>query len=496
MIKQLYSLAIIPLIIFISCLSLAQESSEGRGYYDLGVFSYEEGNYTDAEINLLNALDLNPDNPLYNHYMGRVYIEMERYDEAMTHLMRAWEGDPLISGLKYDMALVNYRKGDYGEAADLYEEVTEEEPDNVLAHYQAGISLYKETQYGKALSYFMTASDKSPTIKANGYYYAGICYLKMGDMDNALEKLEYAVDHSDSEVIRESALKWLDAIESRKKALRPYDIFAKVGYRDDSNVRLEPEDEDRFADEGDRVTVGYFSGKYNVINRLDWVAGLGYRHYETMHKDLDTYDLRNSTFSVYGKYNKGAVSLSLSYLPHFYWLDSDKYIRKDQLKTEVTYRFEEPITTRLSYSYYSNDHIQDNDRDGHSNELFLNTYYTIGSSLGYLYGGVGYEDRSTTHPDHYYDQYSLRAGISVNVAWSMNLKLNLKYSDRGYDNIDSRYLVKRADKKYDGSLSLSKGLFCDWLSIMGEFDYTRRDSNISDYRYKRNLTTLSLIARF
>jgi hypothetical protein len=74
--------------------------------------------------------------------------------------------------------------------------------------------------------------------------------------------------------------------------------------------------------------------------------------------------------------------------------------------------------------------------------------------------------------------------------------LNLKYSDRGYDNVDSRYLVKRADKKYGGSLSLSKGLFCDWLSIMGEFDYTRRDSNIIDYRYKRNLTTLSLIARF
>jgi hypothetical protein len=215
-----------------------------------------------------------------------------------------------------------------------------------------------------------------------------------------------------------------------------------------------------------------------------------------MHGHLDTYDLTNSTFRVYGKYNMEPVTLSLSYLPQFYRLDSESYIRKHQLKTEVTLSFAEDIIGRLSYSYYSNDHIQDNDRDGHSNELLFNTYYNIGSGLGYLYGGVGYEDRTTTHSDHYYDEYRLRAGIWVNVALSMSLTVNCKYSDRGYDNVDSGYLVKRGDEKYGVSLALSRSILYDWLSVMGEFDYTRRDSNISDYVYKRNLTTLSLTARF
>jgi tetratricopeptide (TPR) repeat protein len=473
----------------------SQASDRGRNYYDLGVFAYEEGDYESAEKHLKNALNLNPDSALYHHYLGRIYLKTERYDEAMGHLDLAWEKDPDISGLKNDLALANYRMQRYSTSARLFEEIAEEDPENVLAHYHAGISLYKEGQYQRALNRFIIAADKSPTIKVNGYYYAGICHLKMGDYDAAARKLEYVRDYGDTDSIKQNALKFLEVINRRKKALKPYSLFAKLGYRYDSNVRLEPDDEDRFADEDDWVVVGYFSGRYNLLKRQPYTAGIGYRHYQTWYNVLDQYDLTGSIFSLYGKYDKGPFGFSLTYLPHLYWLDSDRYIRKHQAKAEVTCSVSKDIVARLSYSYSSNKHLQDHDWDGHTNDFSFKTYYNLGDS-GYLYGGVDFEDRKTTDSDHRYDELGLSAGVSLKLPWKITLRTTGKYSDRSHDHADSTYLFKREDTKYSGSVSVSRDLFYEWLEVMCEFDYTKRDSNITEYDYNRKRTTLSLTARF
>jgi len=233
------------------------EREEGRTYYDLGVFAYEDGDYGDAEKNFMKALKFNPVNPYYNRYLGKTYLKTERYQDAENYLNMAWNVNPNISGLKYDVAILNYKIARYSKAADLFSEIVKEDPSNVLAHYHAGINLYKQKRYEEAVDYFIGASEKSPSIKANGYYYAGICFKKMGKIEEAVEKLEYVRDHADSELLRENAKKWLKAIEVEKKAMKPYSIYLKIGYQYDDNVRVVPLDQDIYADEGDFVFVGY-----------------------------------------------------------------------------------------------------------------------------------------------------------------------------------------------------------------------------------------------
>ena len=485
----------ISLFFCFTLVSSAQED-KGRAYYDFGVFAYEDGDYGDAEKNLKKALGFNPNNPFYNQYLGKTYLKMERYDEARSHFIKAWDLNPDIAGLKYDMAFLNYKTENYTRASELFEEIVKEEPENVLAHYHGGISLYKEKKYSKAVSFFMTASEISPTIKANGYYYAGICHLKMGDMGKAEELLKYVKDHADSESIREYALKWLRVIKTRKRELRPYRVNVKLGYQYDSNVRLEPLDEDIYADEDDFVTVGYFSGKYNLINRQDYVAGVGYSHYQRWHNDLEEYDLVGSILNLYGQYRKGPLTFSLSYLPHFYWIDSSRYIRRQQIKPEISWKITDSLLTRFSYSYYLNNHLRDDDRDGHTNELSLTTYYNLKSRGGYLYGGIGYEDKTASHPDRYYDQWKIKLGFSHKMPWDLELNINGKYYSQNYDHVDSFYLVQREDRKYIGSISLSRRLYYEWLSVVGEFSYTKNSSNIMDFEYKRKMAALSLTARF
>jgi tetratricopeptide (TPR) repeat protein len=111
----------------------AQEEG-GRGYYDLGVFAYEDGDYQNAESYLKKALEFNPDDPYYNHYIGKTYLKIEDYKAAEQYLSRAWELDSDISGLKYDRAMLNYKTSRYSVATDLFTEIVDEDPSNVLVN--------------------------------------------------------------------------------------------------------------------------------------------------------------------------------------------------------------------------------------------------------------------------------------------------------------------------------------------------------------------------
>ena len=71
-----------------------------------------------------------------------------------------------------------------------------------------------------------------------------------------------------------------------------------------------------------------------------------------------------------------------------------------------------------------------------------------------------------------------------------------KFYTKDYDNVDSNFGVGREDDKYNILLSLSRKLIYDWLRIVGEYSYTKNDSNISSYEYERNVTTLSVAASF
>ena len=148
-------------ILLLASVTYAEEEG-GRAYYDFGIFAYEDKEYEDAEKNFKKALEFSPNNPFYNHYLGKVYLKTGRYQEAEDYLKRAWKVNREISGLKYDIAFLNYKTSNYLKAADLFKEIVKEDPSNVLASYHAGISLYKQRKYKKALEYFIGAAEGSP----------------------------------------------------------------------------------------------------------------------------------------------------------------------------------------------------------------------------------------------------------------------------------------------------------------------------------------------
>jgi len=492
--RALSLILVIPVVLFMFLQANAEEG--GSGYFDLGVFAYEDGDYQNAESYLKKALESNADNPYYNHYMGRTYLMTEDYKAAEQYLSRAWKLDPDISGLKYDRAMLNYRTSKYSAAADLFTEIVDEDPSNVLAQYHAGISLLKQRKYDRALDRVLAAAEMSPTIKPNGYYYAGVCYWKMGQADKAVEKFEYVRDHADSEILRENALTWLRTIEEEKKVRKPYSLYLKVGYGYDSNVTLDPLDEDVFSDEDDYFTRVHFSGKYNVINGKDLVLGAGYSHYQSWYNDLDEYDLIGSLFNVYAKYRLRPFTLGLSYQPSYYWLDQDSYLRRHKVKPEVVWEWKDTLSTVLSYAYSDNEYFQDEGWSGDRHEGYLDAYYSILDKMGHLFAGIGYEDNDATSPDQDYGWLKTRAGALFHLPWKLELNIKGQYQNKQYDNTDSYYGIEREDDKYYGAVSLDREIFYQWLAIGAEFSYTKNNSNISAYEYDKYVSALYLRARY
>jgi len=396
------------------------------------------------------------------------------------------------------MAFLNYKMSEYSKSADFFKEIAGEEPSNVLAHYYAGISLYQLKRYKEAVGYFTHSAENSPTISTNGHYYAGICYQKMGNIEKAAEKFAYVKEHADSELLRENAEKWLLSLK-KQKVLKPYSIYLKAGRRYDDNVRLAPLDQswdtNQGADKGDYVTVGYLSGSYRFLNKGGFEAGAGYSHYQAWYDELDMYDLTGSILTLYTRYRFHPLTFGFAYLPTYYWADSESYLRRHQVKPEVVWKISEKFVARFSYSFYDDTYFQNSGRDGNTHEIFADAFYALPGGNGSLFGSFGYEKNEASASDYDYGQFRIKSGISLDLPWNLNFRLTGKYYDKKYDNPDSYYQVKRDEGKYAGSVSLSRKLFYDWLSVSAEFDYTKNDSNIPVYDYEKNTATLSVTVK-
>jgi len=485
------------IIFFISSLILLPRSAnagENDSYYDFGVFDYEEGDYEQAEKNFQKALNISPDNPFYNHYMGKTCLKLaqkdkEKYQDAMKYLNKAWETDSEMPGLKYDIAFLNYKLSNYAKAADLFKEVAKEEPLNVLAHYYAGINLYKldsSESYKEAADYFTRAGEKSPTIRPNGYYYAGICFQKSGYNEKAVQMFEYVKEHADSPSLALNAQKWLEAIQKQTGDLKPYRLFLKMSRRYDDNVKL-LEDDDPLNKE-DWLTVGYFSGRYNFIHQSSFKMGAGYTHYQSWYDDLDEYNMAVSLFNFSIRAYTRSFIFGFTYLPAYYWIDSESYLRRHQFRPEVTWKITEDFATRLSYNFYDDSYF-DNDLSADTNEVSLDIYQSILDKKGLLSGEIGYVEKSSSEMIESYEQWSAKLGISLNLPLDLKFSLSGKYYSKEYD-------TERSDDKYSCTVSLSRNIFYEWLGIVAEFDYTKNDSNIKVREYERQMTTLSITASY
>jgi tetratricopeptide (TPR) repeat protein len=490
--KKIFSMTIVLLTVF----SIYAKAETIQSYYDLGVFAYEAGDYEKAQRFLIKAADQNPQDAYVKFYLGKTMLQLNMLSEADIFLKKARALNPDIPGLSYEQGILSYKLGNYKDGLGFFEKAAAENPTDALALYYAGICSFMIEDYQKAIDYLTRSTDISPSVKNNAYYYAGISHYKLKAYGPASEKLDYVAAHADTTSLRQDADMWLQIIQSEKAQAKPYSLYVKAGLQYDDNVTLADVDSDLVSDESDVSAVGYLTGRYAIVKRQHLDFGFGYSHFQTKYQDLSEYDLIGAMPEIYSEYSLNPVTLGISYIPNYYWVDGESYLMQHQASPEIRWLIDDNNEITLTYSYYRNNYFTEGERDGHANEVSVDFYHGLQDARGYLLCRGAYEDNTASAKDEYFTEASGTLGFSYNILNKTNLLIYGTYFDKQYDHTDSAYKVKRDDSRYFASVSIMQPVLYEWLSISLEYNYTNNDSNISDYDYERNTIALYGVANF
>lgn len=472
------------------------QATDGRAYFDLGVFAYEDGDYEQA-LNLFRmALRFDPESAPYHHWLGRALTRLEREDAAEDALNRAEALGGASPGLAYDLGMLYFRRENDARASDYFMRAAETAPDDVLARYYAGLSLFRQGRYEEAAPYFVAAADKSPDLRARGYYYAGVSYKNSGQSDRALEMFDRVKADPNAGQFADPAREWADAIREGGAAEKPWRVYVKLGRRYDDNIPLDPEDTEIFTEESDWGTHFYFAGRYDFPKWGRFRAGAGYRHYWMAYDDLDDYNLSGGIAHLHGDWNAAPFIFRMTYEPAYYWSDGDSYLRRHRLGPDLFWRATSTLTARLGYRYSDNDYFIYKDRSGHDQTVFSELHLTVLGGAGRVFGRLEYEDRSAEAADREYAQWLAGLGGTFDLPWKLEAGVLGEYRAKNYDAADRFFGVEREDDRYSLALSLSRPVFYQWLGVLAEYRYMWNESNINDYEYTRNQFTLSVTADF
>ncbi len=458
--------------------------ADGKAYFDLGVFAYEDGDHEGAMTNFLRALAKDPDNPRYHHYLGKTYLAQGKFEAAEEHFHRAEMTRPDLPGLDYDLGLVRYRAERFEEAARRFLAAARAAPDDPRPRFYAGLSRFKGGQYEAAAESFRTAAEIAPSLEDDAAYYIGICELKSGRATQAAERFRFVLDHSDSDSLKGYADRWLNALADKK----PYRVRIKAMVVYDDNVLLQSSDDPSPTDTEDLVFKGFFSLTHDLARGDRHTVGVGYSQYHTFHEDLKRNDLVAVTGRLFARYRFSPFTVGLAYTPTYYRVGGESFLFRHRITPDLYWSIRDGTVLRGAYSYSRNDY--DNDAaDGQSHEVTTALYQDL-TPRTYVFGGIGYELNDADGAEKSYSQYAARAGTTVGLPWSVDLGVTARFTHRDYDD------TEREDDKIHIATSLTRPLSIPDLDLDLSLNYTftDNDSDVNDYR--KNTVGFSLTGGF
>lgn len=229
----------ILIIMFVACLlagcgaSKKRKKDPGEAHYLLGVSYLREGNstmalkeflqaaeakpqradihsalgqayhfkaaYPEAEEHYLRALKLDPDNPQTQNNLAALYLDMERWDDAIRYFRKASDTltftspEVALTGIGY----AHLHKGEYLQAVTACKEALSHNSRYPQAYLRLGESYYALDKSDLAIGAFLKGLGLAPDF-TEAHYKLALAYAKAGETEKAkasfLEVIRLAPD--------------------------------------------------------------------------------------------------------------------------------------------------------------------------------------------------------------------------------------------------------------------------------------------------------------
>ncbi len=231
-------------------LVLENEPDNADVYNNMGVAYSCEGDFDHAEKSYIRAIELDPelaqayinlsdlyykagdlasalgtlqrgsyeleDNLTIAHLLARVYIEDQRWDDAIVELERVLDGEPENYDAYYDLGHVYFELGDYETAIDNFENVIsyEQNQNNELLYYALAQAYEANNQIDKAISNYLKAIAVNDKFVL-AYKKVGILFLARNDYDDAIEYFENYLEFDIPDEEKDSINKLIERVKSK-----------------------------------------------------------------------------------------------------------------------------------------------------------------------------------------------------------------------------------------------------------------------------------------
>lgn len=97
------------------------DESKGNSYYQLGLASWNQGDYIKAKREFAKAIEAAPKVSFYYNHLGMVYLQEDNYDKAEENFKKAMKVDPKYSDPHNNMGVMYIKKGKYDAALKEFE---------------------------------------------------------------------------------------------------------------------------------------------------------------------------------------------------------------------------------------------------------------------------------------------------------------------------------------------------------------------------------------
>lgn len=187
-----------------------------QAYINLSDLYYKSGDLSSALGTLQRGSYELQDNLAIAHLLARVYIEDQRWEDAIVELERVLDGEPENYDAYYDLGHVNFELGDYDSAIDNFENVLlyEQNQNSELLYYALAQAYEANNQIDKAISNYLKAIAVNDKFLL-AYKKVGILFLAREDYEDAIEYFENYMEFDIPDEEKYSVQKLIDRVKAK-----------------------------------------------------------------------------------------------------------------------------------------------------------------------------------------------------------------------------------------------------------------------------------------
>lgn len=149
---------------------------------------------------------------------GNELRQMENYDNAIVKFDKAIDIDPQKPEAHYGKAVCLYRLQKFQESIDAFTKVLSLIPNHVGAIEGIGVSLGALKRYEESIEYFQKTTSMYPSLTSS-YYNWGLSLIGLGVKNDALDKLEKAIEIPEARYRMATILLERGSLQEAKKHL-------------------------------------------------------------------------------------------------------------------------------------------------------------------------------------------------------------------------------------------------------------------------------------